>query len=434
MTSSFSEELKQHNSEKGPNSQCVVVLLGQYDEFSAMGVGIQSLILQIAKTHCVAMRMIGDASNFGKSIRDACSSLGRKASMLIVISHGRSDCLRLEEDVPWYQLGWMRRPLYTKENICPEDFSMISLNGKIILLSCMSGKEIAQNISDASRRVVFAPMGFITDVGICLQKGSDKEITLLSYNEKNEQNMEIFTPGRSSSTLSSTADMLSDENKESFVALADYLRKKAEEGNTDAQLKLGGFYLCGKGGCAKSERDAIKWTSLAASHGNARAQYVMGCCYLSGQLGVEKSERQAIEWFQRSASQEFAPALFQMGVFYYNGRCGFAQSDAEAFNFFVLAAKNKMPQADYYLGIMFEYGRGTYRSLKHAKEHYKLAEENEISEAKFRLANLLFQEEQQSLENNYLLNRLYLFAMELLEQTISKIEIIGWNFLKIRQS
>lgn len=49
----------------------------------------QSLLLQMAKTHRVVLKSIDDASLFGKNIREGCLELGKKASVLVVLSHGR---------------------------------------------------------------------------------------------------------------------------------------------------------------------------------------------------------------------------------------------------------------------------------------------------------------------------------------------------------
>ncbi len=134
ITDSFSAELNKCNSEKGRNDPGAVVVLGKYDASDAMGLATQSLLLQIAKTHRVAVKIIDDVSNFGKSIRDACSSLRGKASVLVVVAHGRSDHLRLGEDIPWYRLGWKNQPLYQKKHIDPEDFSHLAQDAKIFLL------------------------------------------------------------------------------------------------------------------------------------------------------------------------------------------------------------------------------------------------------------------------------------------------------------
>lgn len=407
-------ELNKYNAKKNNDSPVAVVMQGKYDATNALGSATHSLLLQIAKTHNIAIKIIDDAACFGQSIHEACLHFNKKASLLVILSHGRSDWLKFGEDAPWYKLRWTKKNLYEKEDIAQKDFSCLSLDAKIFLLSCSSGQGLAQAISNASKRIVFAPMGFIYDTGTCLQNWPNPEVQVLSYNENHEQHIGMFTPNQSSAFISSL-DIFSVENKASFSAMADYLRKRAEKGDADSQLKLGNFYLCGKGNCERSEEEAAYWISLAAEKGLPRAQYVMGFFHLSGQGGIEKSIDKAIEWFQRSAKQEFPPALFQIGAYFYNGQYGFVQSDEEAYKMFFLAAKKGMPQANYYLGFMHEHGRGVWRSLKCAKNHYKVAKELGVLEAKFRLANLLFQQEQQLLGGCYFIQRLHVFVIELLQ-------------------
>jgi TPR repeat protein len=102
---------------------------------------------------------------------------------------------------------------------------------------------------------------------------------------------------------------------------------------------------------------------------------------------------------RRAASQRFPSALLQMGLFFMNGWCGFQQSDEKAIACFRLAEKVRQPQAIFYLGNMYEQGRGVFRSLKIAKQKYIIAEQLGVSEAKDRLARILFSEEQQKLDN-----------------------------------
>ena len=411
----FLAQVDQNNKEKNEESPVALVIQGKYDPTHTLGPATHSLLLQIAKTHRLAIKIIDNGRDFGRKIREASTNFQKKASLLVILSHGTSGWLKFGEDTPRYRFWERGRPKYQKQDIVADDFAPLAQNATIVLLSCSSGQGLAQTVSNISQRLVFAPMGYIYDARTCLQNWPDSEIKILSYNEKDQQQMGIFVPD-SLLTSIPPSDMLSEMNTKSFSEMAEYLRKKAEEGDADAQLKLGGFYLCGQGNCEKSDQKAFEWISSAAEKGHPRAQYVMGCYYLTGQGGIKQSADRAIQWFHRSASQDFPLALFQVGAFHYNGQCGFVQSDETAWEFFSRASKNGMPQADYYLGYMYEHGRGVCRSLKHAKNYYKRAQDNGITEAKSQLANLLFQEEQLLLNGNYFLNKIYVFATELLEQ------------------
>ncbi len=426
LPKTFLAQVDQNNKEKNDESPIALVILGKYDPTHSFGFATHSLLLQIARTHRLAIAIIDDSKDLGRKINELTTFFHKKASLLFILSHGIADWLKFSEDIPWHQFWERRKPKYQKQDIDASDFALLSQDAKIVLFSCLSGQKLAQAVSNVSRRLVFAPMGYICDTETCLQNWPNLDIKILSYNEKNQQHMGVFTPDSLSKSIISI-DMLSKANANSFAEMAKYLKIKAESGDADAQLKLGGFYLCGKGNCEKSDKKALELISSAAEKKHPRAQYMMGCYYLTGQGKIKQSIDQAIQWFQQSASQDFSPALFQIGSFHYNGQCGFAQSDKNAWNFFYRASKKGMPEADYYLGYMYEHGRGVCLSLKYAKFFYRKAQEMGINEAKSQLANLLFQEEQFLLNNYYLLNKIYIFIIELLEQ----IREIYWR--KINQ-
>ena len=63
------------------------------------------------------------------------------------------------------------------------------------------------------------------------------------------------------------------KNNESTGKLDD-LRRKAEQGDAQAQYELGRAYSIGKG-APKDKAEAAKWYRKAAEQGHAEAQYVM---------------------------------------------------------------------------------------------------------------------------------------------------------------
>ncbi len=69
----------------------------------------------------------------------------------------------------------------------------------------------------------------------------------------------------------------------------------AEQGDANAQFKLGHLYSIGKG-VPKSASEAIKWYRKAAGQGHARAQYNLGAAYVNG-AGVRSNKKTAIDWF-----------------------------------------------------------------------------------------------------------------------------------------
>ena len=80
-----------------------------------------------------------------------------------------------------------------------------------------------------------------------------------------------------------------------------WLRKAAEQGNDEAKYALGRCYEFGRG-VQKDMKQAAFWLQRAAEQGNAKAQYILGNCYASGK-GVEKNLKQSVFWLRKAAEQ-----------------------------------------------------------------------------------------------------------------------------------
>ena len=77
------------------------------------------------------------------------------------------------------------------------------------------------------------------------------------------------------------------------------LRQAAEQGNADAQTRLGIMYI---ESVPRDYPKAVEWFQKAAAQGYAPGQYCLGVMYIGGH-GVPKDERRATEWFQKAAAQ-----------------------------------------------------------------------------------------------------------------------------------
>jgi uncharacterized protein len=74
------------------------------------------------------------------------------------------------------------------------------------------------------------------------------------------------------------------------------LQKLAEDGDSNAQLSLGNYYATPHNAAPLLE-DAVIWYRKAADQGNAEAQYRLGSMYYRGQGGVRQSYEEAYFWF-----------------------------------------------------------------------------------------------------------------------------------------
>ena len=57
----------------------------------------------------------------------------------------------------------------------------------------------------------------------------------------------------------------------------------------------------------KDYKEAVKWYKLAADQGNEEAQYKLGNCYYNGN-GVDKNIEEAVKWYKLAAEQGHAKA------------------------------------------------------------------------------------------------------------------------------
>jgi TPR repeat protein len=74
------------------------------------------------------------------------------------------------------------------------------------------------------------------------------------------------------------------------------VKQGAENGNVNAQLKLGRAYQKGEFVEANSE-EALKWFRKAAENGSVDAQYAVGDAYKTGS-GVPQDNAEALKWYR----------------------------------------------------------------------------------------------------------------------------------------
>ena len=90
----------------------------------------------------------------------------------------------------------------------------------------------------------------------------------------------------------------------------DGYKKRAEQGNAEAQCSLGDCYRLGLG-VEQDYSKAFKWYQLSAEQGDSNAQFCLGTLYEEG-LGVEQNYELAVDWYRKSAEQGNADAQCDM--------------------------------------------------------------------------------------------------------------------------
>ena len=158
----------------------------------------------------------------------------------------------------------------------------------------------------------------------------------------------------------------------------DELKLLANQGDMDAQNKLGAAYFNGKG-IEKNSAEAQRWFTQSAQKGYAKSQYNLGIMYYVGQ-GVPQNHAEALNWFSKAAKQGLADAQYNLGVMYYQG-VGITQNYPEAFKLYSQAAQKGHALAQYNLGLMYLAGNSVPKDQVKAYMWLSLAAAQKVPEA-----------------------------------------------------
>lgn len=171
------------------------------------------------------------------------------------------------------------------------------------------------------------------------------------------------------------------------TATFNSLLREAEQGNADAQFKLGYRYFCGNG-VERDDTEAVKWFQLAAEQGEAQAQLFLAYCYDNGQ-GIRQDEAEAIKWLKSAAERGYAGAQIALGLKYYSGR-GVDENMTEAVKWFHLAAEQGDSYAQCELGCFYYNGTGVTKNTGEARKWLSRSAAQGYDDARRLLNKLIF--------------------------------------------
>ena len=106
--------------------------------------------------------------------------------------------------------------------------------------------------------------------------------------------------------------------------VASSLEKKAEQGDTRSQIRLGTLYANCSGVPCDADK-ALKWLRKAADQNSAEAAYDIGNLYVSPTLllhpssAVQQDGKVAVKWWRKAAEQGYISAQNKLGEIYENG-------------------------------------------------------------------------------------------------------------------
>lgn len=165
-------------------------------------------------------------------------------------------------------------------------------------------------------------------------------------------------------------DGLEAYKKGDFDTAARLLKPLAEEGDAQAEEKLGRMYQRGKGVPKDFER-AVQWYQKAADKGDAAAQGRLGFLYRVG-AGVPRDLKLAKKWYEAAAKQGNPLAQVGLGYMLLDGTDEKPDIVAAA-AWFNKAAVQGDALAMLALGTLYELGKGVTKDFVQAHKWYALA-------------------------------------------------------------
>lgn len=157
------------------------------------------------------------------------------------------------------------------------------------------------------------------------------------------------------------------------------IQKRAEQGDTKAQEKLGSMYLTGQG-VALDFYQAAYWFRKSAEQGNDAGQFEIGLLHYFGSVQAQDGSveapnyNQAAYWFSKSAEQGNSKAQAFLGSMYLVGQ-GAAIDYNQAAYWFRKAAEQGISGSQRNLGLMYSLGQGVAQDYNQAVYWFKKAAE-----------------------------------------------------------
>ncbi len=161
-----------------------------------------------------------------------------------------------------------------------------------------------------------------------------------------------------------------------------WFRKAAEQGYAPAQIILGHHYANGIG-IAKDEVEAVKCYRKAAEQGHTEAQARLGVCYEDGN-GVKQDLQEALKWFRKAAEQGDYRTQYLLGFRYAKG-LGVVKDYKESFKWLQMAAYQGHDESQYCIGSFYQHGNGVEKDSAEAVKWYEKSADQGHAKAQFNL-------------------------------------------------
>lgn len=161
--------------------------------------------------------------------------------------------------------------------------------------------------------------------------------------------------------------------------------EQAQQGDAEAQCKMGTIYLKGEFDAPKDTAKAVEWYRMSAEQGFPKAQRIYGFMHFYG-LGVTLDYQEALKWCLAAAEQGDVYAQAKVAYMYYKGM-GPTQNIEEAAKWYLQAAKQGDAGSQNQIGLMFKNGEGV---LKNNEEAFKWLQMSAEQGNRYAIYNLAY--------------------------------------------
>lgn len=191
--------------------------------------------------------------------------------------------------------------------------------------------------------------------------------------------------------MSSDSDEDNEDIKKLIKSCYDKVHEKylksAEEGDAEAQYKLGEFY-----NFAEMDREnSFNWFYKSAVNGNPKAQLSVGTSYIWG-YGVEIDYETGMKWIKKSAEQGYDDAQYVLAEFYSQHYTTGAEEnpELEAFRWYSKAATQQNPNAMYNKALYYLKGRLLVKDIRKGLQLLEASAEKGCEDAIYLCATLFY--------------------------------------------
>ena len=165
------------------------------------------------------------------------------------------------------------------------------------------------------------------------------------------------------------------------------IKELAEEGDVNAQFRLGDYYYNGCYTPTDYEK-AFEWFKRASEGGHIEAMYTVGMMYLEGEI-VQQDSNKALKWLKKAAEAGYLDAQYNLGVIYNKDKYDVPADSDKAIKWYIICGEQGHLEALLNLGRIYATGQGVEKDYIKAYVWWSIAADYTDERAKHNLDVLI---------------------------------------------